>query len=56
MSTEKSRDNRVIFGVSLLALIGACLCVFLCICLLAGVGVALGFNELPVYLDSPIYY
>lgn len=56
MSTEKSRDNRVIFGVSLLALIGACLCVFLCICLLAGVGVALGFNELPVYLAPPIYY
>ncbi len=56
MSTEKSRDNRVIFGVSLLALIGACLCVFLCICLLAGVGVALGFNELPVYLDPPNYY
>ena len=55
MSTEKSRDNRVIFGVSLLALIGACLCVFLCVCLLAGICVALGFNELPVYMD-PIYY
>ena len=55
MSTEKSRDNRVIFGVSLLALIGACLCVFLCVCLLAGIGVAWGFNELPVYMD-PIYY
>ena len=55
MSTEKSRDHRVIFGVSLLVLIGACLCVFLCICLIAGVGVALGFNELPVYMD-PIYY
>ena len=55
MSTEKSRDNRVIFGVSLLALIGVCLCVFLCIILLTGIGVALGFNELPLNID-PIYY
>jgi hypothetical protein len=55
MSTEKSRDNRVIIGVSILALIGVCLCVFLCVCLLAGIGVALGINELPVYMD-PIYY
>ncbi len=51
MATEKPRDNRVIFGVSLVVLIGACLCIFLCICLLAGAGVTLGFNELPVYMD-----
>jgi hypothetical protein len=54
MSTENSNKNWAIVGVSLLALIGVCLCIFLCICLLAGVGV-LGFNELPVYMD-PIYY
>ena len=55
MAEEKKTDNRVIFGVSFLILIVACLCVFLCICLLAGIGVALGFNEIPYYMD-PIYY
>ena len=55
MSTEKKLDNRVIFGVSLMALVVACLCVFLCICLIAGLGAYLGISELPVYMD-PTYY